>query len=229
MRIVALICNIKFKRRGKISDARPLLIVGNHISIFEFVTMPSAFGGNFFAKKEMKKIPLVGWAAKKMGVIYINRNPSAAKQEIERIDKNLSTATWPFVIFPEGTTTNGAYVKQFKSAMFNVIEPQLQGESKNPITVQPLVMHYRTKSGEKISDEDMAEHFAMFAPDKQDVVVPFIHEREWFRQIWHMCAIGGFTVELEFLPPQDLTGITNRKQLAEVLYKRVSDRYMENK
>ena len=70
---------IKIVVHGKLSDARPLMIVSNHISVFELATFPCVFHGSFIAKKEMENWPLVGWVAKKFGVIFVDRRPSHAQ------------------------------------------------------------------------------------------------------------------------------------------------------
>jgi 1-acyl-sn-glycerol-3-phosphate acyltransferase len=133
----------------------------------------------------------------------------------------MSKVDYPMFIFPEGTTTNGAYVKQFKSSLFDIVE-------KTGITVQPVVIHYRLKDGTKISDEDMANHFAYFCNCKMDMGPLCCRERSAFMQIFHIMVLGGFLVEVDVLPVPDLSGM-DRKQMAETLHNIVSNEYMKNK
>lgn len=212
---------VKYKVKGKLPKDRPLLCISNHISIFEIATMPRAFGGSFFGKKEIGEWPLVGWIAKKFGVIFIDRRPSHAIEALGAIKSELDKVDYPMFIFPEGTTTNGAYVKQFKSSMFDIVE-------KTGIKVQPLVVHYRLKDGTKISDEDMANHFAYFDNCKQDCGPHCKKERSAFAQVFHIMCLGGFLVEIEVLPSPDLSGM-DRKQIATKLHEIVSEAYMKNK
>ncbi|MBR5566764.1 MAG: 1-acyl-sn-glycerol-3-phosphate acyltransferase, partial [Alphaproteobacteria bacterium] len=102
---------IKIVVHGKLSTARPLMVVSNHISVFEIATFPSAFRGSFIAKKEMENWPLVGWVAKKFGVIFVDRRPSHARDALAVVQKTVQSVKYPMILFPEGTTTNGAYVK----------------------------------------------------------------------------------------------------------------------
>ena len=152
---------VTYKVKGKLSQKRPLLCVCNHISLFEISTMAAAFGGSFFAKKDVESWPLIGWMAKKFGVVFIDRRPSHALEALDAIKHELDTVDYPLFIFPEGTSTNGAYVKQFKSSMFDVVE-------KTGVSVQPVVVHYRLRDGTKINDEDLANHYAYFANKKMD-------------------------------------------------------------
>lgn len=221
MRQFNFMTGVKFKVRGKLSTKRPLLCVCNHISVFEMATIPVALGGSFFGKKEIGEWPLIGWIAKKFGVVFIDRRPSHAIEALNKIKSELNKVDYPMFIFPEGTTTNGAYVKQFKSSMFDIVE-------KTGITVQPIVIHYRLKDGTKISDEDMANHFAYFDNCKQDCGPHCKKERSAFEQVFHVMLLGGFLVEIDVLPVPDLSGM-DRKQMANTLHKIISKEYMKNK
>ena len=50
MGILVFFAGIKIRVHGKLSDMRPLMVVCNHISVFELATFPVAFGGSFFGK-----------------------------------------------------------------------------------------------------------------------------------------------------------------------------------
>ena len=196
---------IKIVVHGKLSDVRPLMIVSNHISVFELATFPCVFHGSFIAKKEMENWPLVGWVSKKFGVIFVDRRPSHARDALAVVQRTVQNVKYPMILFPEGTTTNGAYVKPFKSTLFNFVE-------NSNVTVQPMAMHY----------------FAYFSNAKMDMGPLCKRERSAFGQVFHIMMLGGFTVEITLLPPPSLDGM-NRKEIAEVLQKIVSDKYMELK
>ena len=221
MRQFNFLTGVKYKITGKLSAKRPLLCVCNHISVFELSTIPVALGGSFFGKKEISTWPLVGWIAKKFGVIFIDRRPSHAMDALNAVKNELNAVDYPMFIFPEGTSTNGAYVKQFKSSLFDVIE-------KTGATVQPVVIHYRLKDGTKISDEDLANHFAYFDNKKMDCGPYCKVERSAFMQVLHIMVLGGFLVEIEILPVPDIKGL-DRKQIASKLHKIISDKYMKTK
>lgn len=221
MWFLKIISGIKIRVHGKLTDARPLLVVSNHISLFEIAMFPVAFGGSLIAKKDVASWPIVGWTGKKFGVIYVDRSPSAAANVVSTIHKTLANVKYPIFVFPEGTTTNGAYVKPFKSALFNIVEG-------SNITVQPVVVNYRYRNGDVISDEDMANHYAYFSNAKMDKGPLAKRERSAFGQLYHVMMLGGMLVEFTVLPTPDLTGM-NRKQIAEVLGNMVSEKYMELK
>jgi len=215
------IAGIRVRVHGKLTDARPLLVVSNHISLFEIATFPVAFGGSFVAKKDVESWPLVGWVAKKFGVIFVDRRPSHALEALKTVQQTVKNVSYPMYVFPEGTTTNGAYVKPFKSTLFNFVE-------NSDVTVQPMTAHYRFRDGTPISDDDLAQHYAYFANAKQDMGPLAKRERSAFMQVFHIMVLGGFMVDITVLPPPPLAGM-DRKQIADTLQKIVSDKYMELK
>ncbi len=215
------LAGIKIRVNGTLSKNRPLLIISNHISVFELATFPLAFGGSFVAKKEMESWPLVGAIARKFGVVFVDRRPSHAMDALRVVQERVKSVKYPMILFPEGTTTNGAYVKQFKSTLFNFVE-------NSDVTVQPVVMHYRGRRGDVISDVDMANHYGYFDNAKQDMGPRCQRERSAFGQVFHIMVIGGFRVDITIMPPPALTGM-NRKQIATTLFDIVSNKYTELK
>jgi len=212
---------IRVRVRGALTKHRPLLVITNHISIFEIATFPVAFGGSFVAKKEIESWPVVGWVAKKFGVIFVDRRPSHARDALAVVQRAVQSVSYPMFLFPEGTTTNGAYVKEFKSTLFNFVE-------NSNVVVQPMVTVYRAKDGTPISDTDMATHYAYFDNAKIDFGPRAPRERSAFGQLFHIMVIGGFRVDITILPPPSLADM-DRKQIATTLHEIVSNKYMELK
>ncbi len=221
MKTCAIICGVRVKTIGKLVDKRPLMVDSNHISVFEFIAFPIGFGGSFFGKKDIESFPIVGWIAKKIGVVFVDRRPSAALTVLKQVQDTMKTVKYPMYLFPEGTTTNGAYVKEFKSSLFNFVVD-------SDITIQPIVLNYRYKNGSKISDIDMANHFAYFDNAKQTVGPKCERERSAFGQVFHIMMLGGFTVEVKALPPVGIENL-DRKEIAIKLQKLIADEYMKLK
>lgn len=221
MKILLVLSGIKTRVHGNLSDKRPLLVISNHISLFEIATFPVVFGGSLVSKKEVESWPLVGWVSRKFGVVFVDRRPSHAREALANVQNEVAKVTYPLFIFPEGTTTNGAYVKPFKSSLFNFVE-------NSDVTVQPVVVNYRHRDGSVISADDLAQHFAYFDNKKMDMGPLAARERSAFSQVFHVMVMGGFMVEITVLPPPPLAGM-DRKQIAETLQQIVSDKYMELK
>ena len=221
MWILLKTAGIRVRVHGKLVEHRPLLVITNHISIFEIASFPVAFGGSFVAKKEIESWPVVGWVARKFGVIFVDRRPSHAHDALAVVQRAVQSVSYPMFLFPEGTTTNGAYVKAFKSTLFNFVE-------NSNVVVQPMATVYRHRDGTPISDENMATHYAYFDNAKQDTGPHAPRERSAFSQLFHIMVIGGFRVDITVLPPPFVGGM-DRKEIATTLQKIVSDKYMELK
>ena len=213
---------VRVRTHGKLSQQRPLLCVANHISVFEFFSVPIGYGCSFVGKIDIASYPLVGWIAKKFGVVFVDRRPSHAMEALAAVSKQMHTATYPVVLFPEGTTTNGAYVKEFKSSLFNIAE-----EIKD-LTIQPLVITYKTRRGKCVNDQVLANDYAYFDNAKQDAGPKCEVERSAFGQIFHVAKLGGITVDITALPPVSITDM-DRKEIAKTLHEIVSNKYMELK
>jgi 1-acyl-sn-glycerol-3-phosphate acyltransferase len=226
MRILMGITGVRVRADRPLVSDRPLLVVSNHISVFEFGTFPTVFGGSFFGKDDIAKMPLVGWIAKKFGVIFINRDKASACAGAEKVRETIESVSYPMFLFPEGTSTSGTVVHPFKSSLFNFFEMGVDA------AVQPIVMTYRYRDGSKIPDQILVDDFSY---TDNRLLLP--HElkmsdrdvsRSAFGQVYHIMALGGFLVEITVLPPVPVKGL-NRKEIAETLYKIISDKYMELK
>ncbi len=221
MHILMFITGVKVRVHGKLTNKRPLLVVANHISVFELATFSIAFGGSYFGKKEVEKWPIVGWVSRKFGVIFVDRRTMHAQDALKKVRDQMRKVKYPMFLFPEGTTTNGAYVKAFKSTLFDFMED-------SDATIQPMVIAYRYRDGTPIDNLTLAEHFAYFDNIKQDMGPKCSRERSVFGQVFHVMMLGGFMVEITTLSPPPLAGM-NRKQIAAVLHEIISEKYMELK
>lgn len=116
------ICGVKLKVKGLeyLDIGRSYVLVSNHQS---FLDIPILFRSiiinlYFVAKKELKKIPFLGWYMMATGMIFIdrtNRTKSIAslKKAAKLIQKGKSV-----IMFPEGTRSKDGYLADFKKGPF---------------------------------------------------------------------------------------------------------------
>ncbi len=97
---------IKLTVKGQPSKARPLILVGNHISYLDIVTLFAAFPDvSFVAKEELANWPIFGMGAKKAGTIFVKRgNATAQNAAKDAIRLALENERKCVCIFPSGTT-----------------------------------------------------------------------------------------------------------------------------
>ena len=84
-------------------------------------------------KAELKKIPVLGALGTALRNIFVDRHSQHSKAEtLEAIRRRVTDERFPpLLIFPEGTTTNGHCLVQFKKGAFSAGVP-----------VQPVVLKY---------------------------------------------------------------------------------------
>ncbi len=98
------VLGIEVRLEGKMPN-RPVLYAVKHESMFETIDMPQIFHHpSVIAKKQLSDIPLWGFAARKYGMIFVDRDggAKALRQMLIQSRKVISEGR-PIVIFPEGT------------------------------------------------------------------------------------------------------------------------------
>ena len=99
-----------------LDKSRSYVFVSNHTSNLDAPAILSVVDHplRFIAKRELEKIPIFGWAARRMGHVFIDRKDSsrATKAIRERIDKGLTGASLFF--FAEGTRSTVDELLPFK-------------------------------------------------------------------------------------------------------------------
>lgn len=100
------------------------LLVANHLSYLDIVVISSVAPAVFVSKAEVKSWPVFGRLAKLGGTIFIQRDRrlqvGAVNREIEAALDGGALA----VVFPEGTSSDGATVLPFRASL---LEPALRG------------------------------------------------------------------------------------------------------
>jgi len=122
---------------NRLSDCN--LFISNHLSYLDIPILGSMYPLRFVAKSEVENWPFFGFLAKLARTIFISRSRSTSLEQKYKILKSLSSGEKIF-IFPEGTTSDGNRVLDFKSSSFSALEGQ------NSI-IQPIVIVYSDLNG----------------------------------------------------------------------------------
>ena len=98
------ILGIRVKIEGEIPKG-PVLFAGKHESLFEALELSRLLGSPATVmKRELARIPLWGWAARRYGVIIVNRTANASSLRAMMKDAQAALQQGRSVmIFPEGT------------------------------------------------------------------------------------------------------------------------------
>jgi 1-acyl-sn-glycerol-3-phosphate acyltransferase len=111
---------IKVSGRKNIMKKQSYVIVVNHQSAYDIIVLYARLGIDFkwVMKKEIRKIPGVGFGSQAVGHIFIDRSSSkAAISSINAAKSKIKDGT-SVVIFPEGTRGKTLEILPFKKGAF---------------------------------------------------------------------------------------------------------------
>lgn len=181
-RVARFMLGMKVRVEGAPAEARPLLLVANHVSWLDIVTLGSVMPVSFIAKQEVAGWPVVRHLARLQRSVFVDRTRrSATAGDGAAIAARLAGGE-ALVLFAEGTTGDGVQVLPFRSALVGAAARAL-GEGS--ITLQPVAIAYTALHGLPIGrlrmsdvawhgDMDLAPHLAaLVSTGAIDAVVSF--------------------------------------------------------
>lgn len=121
-RIFCLLSWVKVEVRGRerISKGQTYVFVANHQGAYDIFSIYGYLGHNFrwMMKKSLEQIPLLGFACRVSGHIYVDTTaPKAIKKTMETAERQLSGGM-SVVVFPEGSRTPDGKLKRFKRGAY---------------------------------------------------------------------------------------------------------------
>ena len=139
-KLLIWLLSVRIELEGEINTSNDCnLYISNHLSYIDIPILGSMYPVRFVAKSEVENWPLFGFLAKLGRTIFISRNRSESLNQKNKIFKSLSSDEKVF-IFPEGTTSDGNRVLDFKSSSFSALEGQ-------NLIIQPIVIVYSDLNG----------------------------------------------------------------------------------
>ena len=139
------------------------LAIANHVSYTDIILLSSIENFVFITSVEMSQNVFLGSITRYGGCLFTDRKKFVSLPK--EIDKFADTIRQGFkvMLFPEGTSTNGETVKDFRKSLF-----QVAVSAKCPIL--PICVHYKKIDGKPIDsstrdlicwygDMDFAPHF----------------------------------------------------------------------
>lgn len=139
-RTVCAIIGINIEAQGALPPRAPRFVVANHVSWTDIVALASVYPLVFLAKSEVARWPVLGLLARLQGTVFVERG---SRQDVARVNDALADvlrAGGDLVVFPEGTSSDGADVLPFRSAHFAPLEAMAaRGEAP---TLAPVAISY---------------------------------------------------------------------------------------
>ncbi len=141
-RICLRLCGVRLKPVG-VPMSHHGAVVSNHVGWIDIFTLLSADRVHFVSKAEVARWPVVGVLSRQIGTVYIDRRRTAAKKQEAELARRLDAGD-RLCFFPEGTSTDGRRVLEFRSTLFAAL---FSVARETDIWVQPVTLVYRPQEG----------------------------------------------------------------------------------
>lgn len=108
--------------RDRISRSQSYVFVANHQGAYDIFTIYGYLGHNFrwMMKRSLEKIPLVGWACRRAGQVFVDSRTPAAIARTMGNAKQLLAHGMSLAVFPEGARTFTGEVGRFKRGAYTL-------------------------------------------------------------------------------------------------------------
>ena len=153
---VCILLGLEVEFIGQPVDTKPVLFVSNHVSYLDIFALGQKVPGFFVAKSEVASWPVLSKLAKLQNTVFIERKNGRAKQQIQLL-RSYFESRENLILFPEGTSTNGAEVLPLKSSLFAATESETVD-----VTIQPISIAYTQYQGQGMN-QVQRDNFAWYA------------------------------------------------------------------
>ena len=169
-RLVCFICGIKVYVHGE-KPKSPVLLVANHVSWLDIPIIHSLMLAGFVAKSEIKYWPILGWVTLIADTMFLKRGSAESRKGVlNQIKKRLSNGR-SVAIFPEGTVTDGSYLRTFHRQLIHAAV-----ETKTPVF--PVAIKFLKANGSR-NDQ-----------------VGFLNNELFITHVWRILSLPNSRVEI---------------------------------
>jgi 1-acyl-sn-glycerol-3-phosphate acyltransferase len=206
-RFLCRLFGIRVRVIGTAVQSRGVLMVANHSSWLDILTLSAAARISFVAKSEVQTWPFFSLLARLQETVFVDRvRRSQTAEARDQIRQRLIEGD-ALVLFPEGTSSDGNRVLPFKSALMGAADAEI---GRDPVTdrpiyvpVQPVSVSYVGVHGLPMG-RDLRPFFAWYG------------DMELVPHLWEAFKTGPIEVIIEFHKPMTIDQLGGRKALCSV-------------
>ena len=191
---------------GPPDTTRQVMFVANHLSYLDIPVMASVLRASFIAKKDVSSWPVFGFLSTLQQTAFISRDRKDARTEKNNL-ASMIEAGKSLILFPEGTSTDGVDVIQFKSSMFSLA----CDDSGRFLPIQPVSIVMDRVGGDIPGPGPNAVRDG-YAWHGDMTMGP---------HLWNFAKLPGATIRVVFHPVLDMTVHNDRKKLAHAAWEAV--------
>jgi 1-acyl-sn-glycerol-3-phosphate acyltransferase len=111
-------------------------VISNHLSYLDILVFAASRPFIMVAKSDVRGWPGLGWLTSKAGTVYVTRGGGPATYPaVNRAMAEAYRSGLPVLFFPEGTTTDGTQVLEFRRGLFHSVLDE-------GVQLQVAALHY---------------------------------------------------------------------------------------
>jgi len=211
-RTICALLGVRVTVKGAPLIGQPCLLVGNHISWLDIPAMISLGPVSFVARGDMIDWPVFGFLARLQRTLFVDRTKRSSTKDFKDHMSARVMGGDSLILFPEGTSSGGANVLPFKSALFSAVErsPDFDKAKEKDIPVQAFSIAY-TKSCGIPMGRSIRPLFS------------WIGDMDIFPSIWRVALMRSCDIEVTFFEPKTAHDMGGRKALSSYCEERVRE------
>jgi 1-acyl-sn-glycerol-3-phosphate acyltransferase len=212
-RLVCRLIGIRIETFGKPVQDRGVFLAANHTSYLDIPILSAVIPVCFVAKSEVGEWPLFGTLARLARTVFVERERrSRTGEQRDKIRERLAEGG-TIVLFPEGTSSDGNRVLEFKSALLSAADGMVRSKdgAERRIIVQPVSVAYTRLHGMPMGRE-LRPFFAWYG------------DMDLVPHLWEAFQMGPIDVVVHYHPPMTVDQFGgSRKALAIECQRLVSE------
>jgi len=146
--LVSQILGVRITAIGRRADAKPLMIVANHVSWLDISVISAVAPVVFVAKQEIATWPVFGLLARLQRSVFVDR---ARRQKTRDVNSEIARRLAggdAVLLFAEGTSSDGNRVLAFRSALIGSARDAIaEAGHVERVWIQPLSIAYTAMLG----------------------------------------------------------------------------------
>ena len=211
-RATAWILGVRATVTGRPFGACPTLYVANHVSYLDVLVLGAVLDATFIAKAEIASWPLFGLLGRLTRTLFVRRHRRSALVQRNTLAARMRLGE-SFILFGEGTSSNGLEVRPIKTSLLGVAEPWIVNR---PIAVQPVVLAYtRLADGSPVGPENCD----LYAWHSQATFLP---------HLWSVLQLEGVEILVSAGEPVWSWSVASRKALGRCLRDQLQQELWDN-
>ena len=197
----AWILGVRIIMAGRAFTDCPTLLVANHVSYLDILALGAFVDGTFIAKSEIAGWPLFGTLGRLTGTLFVRRHWRSALIQRNALAARMRQGE-SFILFGEGTSSDGLAVRPIKTSLLSVAEPWVLD---CPIAVQPVTLVYALLADGTPIGRTNCDLYAWHS------------DAEFMPHLWGALQLGGIEVHVVAGDPVLSWSVKSRKLLGREL------------